>query len=325
MAVTHTNKKARSTCRPNPIFNPRRLSRVTRPTSPNTICGKTRPPDRAVEPGPRAPDHPPVAAKALPREAALLGDPHRGGVPGLDLEPQAAGRKGERSRSASVAIPRPRSERRTQYDASASLGAARLERDDADEATVLLDREGVAQRIRLPHGDLGRRVEGPLRRTQRRGPAGSSDAASRTSPHRRRRAAAASVPVALPHQPQPFQREVGSTRSIVRACGAISSARPPVPIPRASAPTSPRIARRSRRPGRRSRRRAPTAAPPPSSCRSPSAAPRSRPYEPCGARNSASIEISIPGASTPPTYSPAAETTSKFVEVPKSTTMHGAP
>jgi hypothetical protein len=41
--------------------------------------------------------------------------------------------------------------------------------------------------------------------------------------------------------------------------------------------------------------------------------------------DSASIEISIPGASTPPTYSPSGETTSKFVEVPKSTTMHGAP
>ena len=40
---------------------------------------------------------------------------------------------------------------------------------------------------------------------------------------------------------------------------------------------------------------------------------------------SASIETSIPGASTPPTYSPSAETMSKFVEVPKSTTMHGAP
>ena len=40
---------------------------------------------------------------------------------------------------------------------------------------------------------------------------------------------------------------------------------------------------------------------------------------------SASIETSIPGASTPPTYSPSGETMSKFVEVPKSTTMHGAP
>ena len=39
----------------------------------------------------------------------------------------------------------------------------------------------------------------------------------------------------------------------------------------------------------------------------------------------ASIEISIPGASTPPTYSPAGETMSKLVLVPKSTTMHGAP
>ena len=33
----------------------------------------------------------------------------------------------------------------------------------------------------------------------------------------------------------------------------------------------------------------------------------------------------MPGASTPPTYAPSASTTSKFVEVPKSTTMHGAP
>ena len=40
---------------------------------------------------------------------------------------------------------------------------------------------------------------------------------------------------------------------------------------------------------------------------------------------SASMETSIPGARTPPTYSPAAETASKFVDVPKSTTMHGAP
>jgi len=40
---------------------------------------------------------------------------------------------------------------------------------------------------------------------------------------------------------------------------------------------------------------------------------------------SASIETSIPGASTPPTNSLSAETMSKFVDVPKSTTMHGAP
>jgi hypothetical protein len=33
----------------------------------------------------------------------------------------------------------------------------------------------------------------------------------------------------------------------------------------------------------------------------------------------------MPGASTPPTYSPSEETTSKFVDVPKSTTMHGEP
>ena len=41
--------------------------------------------------------------------------------------------------------------------------------------------------------------------------------------------------------------------------------------------------------------------------------------------NNASIEISIPGAMTPPTYSPSGETTSKFVDVPKSTTTTGAP
>ena len=41
--------------------------------------------------------------------------------------------------------------------------------------------------------------------------------------------------------------------------------------------------------------------------------------------NRASIETSIPGASTPPTYSPSCETMSKFVLVPKSTTMHGGP
>ena len=40
---------------------------------------------------------------------------------------------------------------------------------------------------------------------------------------------------------------------------------------------------------------------------------------------SASIEISIPGASTPPSHSPSADTTSKFVDVPKSTTIAGTP
>ena len=64
----------------------------------------------------------------------------------------------------------------------------------------------------------------------------------------------------------------------------------------------------------------------PSSCRSPSAASTKSTLTSRAARaKSASIEISIPGASTPPTYSPSGETMSKFVEVPKSTTMHGAP
>ncbi len=39
----------------------------------------------------------------------------------------------------------------------------------------------------------------------------------------------------------------------------------------------------------------------------------------------ASRLISIPGAMAPPRYSPLAETTSKFVDVPKSTTMAGPP
>src|SRR2546429_468797 len=41
--------------------------------------------------------------------------------------------------------------------------------------------------------------------------------------------------------------------------------------------------------------------------------------------NSASMETSMPGASTPPANSPVADTTSKFVDVPKSTTTHGVP
>jgi hypothetical protein len=36
------------------------------------------------------------------------------------------------------------------------------------------------------------------------------------------------------------------------------------------------------------------------------------------------MEISTPGASTPPTYAPSGETMSKFVDVPKSTTIAGA-
>ncbi len=39
----------------------------------------------------------------------------------------------------------------------------------------------------------------------------------------------------------------------------------------------------------------------------------------------ASTEISIPGASAPPRNSPLGETTSRFVEVPKSTTIAGPP
>jgi hypothetical protein len=46
----------------------------------------------------------------------------------------------------------------------------------------------------------------------------------------------------------------------------------------------------------------------------------------CAARlDSASTEISMPGASAPPTNSPRGLTASKFVDVPKSTTMAGPP
>ena len=46
----------------------------------------------------------------------------------------------------------------------------------------------------------------------------------------------------------------------------------------------------------------------------------------CAARAaSASTEISIPGASAPPRNSPLGDTTSRFVEVPKSTTIAGPP
>jgi len=41
--------------------------------------------------------------------------------------------------------------------------------------------------------------------------------------------------------------------------------------------------------------------------------------------DSASTEISMPGASAPPTYSPCALTASKLVAVPKSTTTAGPP
>ena len=46
----------------------------------------------------------------------------------------------------------------------------------------------------------------------------------------------------------------------------------------------------------------------------------------CAARDaSASTEISMPGASEPPRNSPLGDTTSRFVEVPKSTTIAGPP
>src|SRR5438067_4894670 len=118
----------------------------------------------------------------------------------------------------------------------------------------------------------------------------------------------------------------GSTRSSVRACGTIRSARPPVATVCASTPSSPRIASTipSTWPAK------PYTSPDWSAAvvffaitvgGSVKSIEKSR----AARADSASIETSTPGARTPPTYSPSGETTSKFVEVPKSTTMHGAP
>ena len=90
-----------------------------------------------------------------------------------------------------------------------------------------------------------------------------------------------------------------------------------------SGPTMPRSSgSRRRRPGRRSRTGCPTAAPRRCCGRSPSAAEPARPGA-AGrpAQPSASTEISMPGAIAPPRYSPLADTASKVVAVPKSTTI----
>ena len=147
----------------------------------------------------------------------------------------------------------------------------------------------------------------------------------------RSRSTAAAEPllaVQLPDEPKPLERQerVDALESSARAARSARRGR-------RSRPSAPRrrarrgSARRSRPPGRRSRRRARTGA------RAAVVLRRSRSRgstkstltSRAARAKSASIETSIPGASTPPTYSPSGETTSKFVEVPKSTTMHGAP
>ena len=135
--------------------------------------------------------------------------------------------------------------------------------------------------------------------------------------------------VPLPHEPQTLERELrvdGRDRPRVRR-DQLREARPSRHDRRLAAPRAPRgCGRRSRRPGRRSRRRAPTGAPATVVCEITRSGAANGTLGSRAARaNSASIEISMPGASTPPTNSPAAETTSKFVEVPKSTTTAGAP
>ena len=103
-------------------------------------------------------------------------------------------------------------------------------------------------------------------------------------------------------------------------------ARPPVAIVSVSSPSSARRRRDDRRrPGRRSRRRCRCGSRRPSTCRSASAAGRARSCGSAAARLvSASIEISTPGVMMPPRYSPSADTGSKVIAVPKSTTTHGA-
>ena len=79
-----------------------------------------------------------------------------------------------------------------------------------------------------------------------------------------------------------------------------------------------------RPPGRRTRRGSRTAGTPPCSCRSPTRGRTSSTLRSAAARAaSASTEISMPGANTPPRNSPFAEITSMLVDVPKSTTTHG--
>src|SRR5262249_37249990 len=119
----------------------------------------------------------------------------------------------------------------------------------------------------------------------------------------------------------------GSTRTIETVCGAIRSASPPVAIAGASgAARSARISRTMPSPCPAKPYTIPD-------CRAPTVvfaitvggSAKSTRTSRAARANSASMEISIPGASTPPTYSPSGETTSKLVDVPKSTTMHGAP
>ena len=88
----------------------------------------------------------------------------------------------------------------------------------------------------------------------------------------------------------------------------------------------PRSGARSRRSARRSRRSPRTGSPRASTCRSRSRARRARSARSARrARSAPSSEISTPGAIAPPRYSPSAETASKLIPVPKSTTTQAPP
>ena len=202
------------------------------------------------------------------------------------------------------------------------LGRGRFPRPFKQELVVLDSTEEVERLLiaaapgALP---LLERLEAELP-SRRRGPARPADLDLR-------RRLGALARFRSPDDPQPLERQVRVDpveRARVRRDQVGEAARRD--RLRVDAELARGSGRRSRPPGRRSRRRARTGARRRSSCRSRSAAPTKSTLTSRAARaKSASIETSIPGASTPPTYSPSGETMSKLVEVPKSTTMHGAP
>ena len=199
------------------------------------------------------------------------------------------------------------------------LGRGRFPRPFKQELVVLDSTEEVERRLiaaapgALP---LLERLEDELP-CGRRGPARPADLDLR-----RRLAAFRSA-----RRAEALEREV-RVDAVERglACGAIRSARPPVATVCASTPSSSRIFVDD--PVHLAREPVDKAGLEPADGRLADHRRRRREVhldEPGGAREQRLHRDLDPGASTPPTYSPSGETMSKFVEVPKSTTMQGAP
>ena len=214
------------------------------------------------------------------------------------------------------------------------LGRGRFPRPFKQEIVVLRLTEEVVRRLlaAAPGAGCSSVLEEEIAATRSARPADLdlrrrlTGAAARGSPRGGRPAQRATLGVPLPDEPQALSVRCGSTRSSdrprVRGDQVGEAARRDRPGLGRRAPRG--SARRSRPPGPRSRRRARLQRRAGRLADHASAARRIGTLTSRAARaNSASIEISIPGASTPPTYSPSGETTSKFVDVPKSTTMHG--